>query len=725
LVGVFGIITSFFFSNGLQKPLFWTSWIVYLFIAALALSAAIFRPIWFERRVFQYSLIIIDFLVVATFLLLIQNVHSELYLMLLLPLVVSAHFLPRWIAVGFTGLTILVYGGTIFFSPQITTQFPFHQLLLIWLFRALFLSLASWLYRIQRSIPRYKATRIISPSTARDDLEELLERLKVLIDYDTASLQLLYHDRLFIVACVGFPNKSHIYSIEFPTNNPRYPNSKVLKTGIYAIENADDFPSFRDHIYHATHIKTWMGIPLVSPSTGEVIGLLSIDSMKESAYTKQDALYASRIALKAVAFLTETTLGPAALTMLTMRESVKTSLQHWSNDLAQRAVTCKDDLEAAAQIVKIGKQVFRTEDCSLYLLRPKYKGDISTPHPVLHLVASSSIPSAQFIQHESVVSDEPHCGLTGYAVHKNVTLNLNAFEIEQSPFHGTFTGNLIYLESKRSKQVMIVPIRSFLREPIGALKIENKVGWPSDNRFTSHDQYLFESFTHTIGTLIEGIRQRNYINRQRANIHRLRGMISEALLKPLDSLLKKQTAKRNITSQEYLWIRQGIGYVASEIDNLLLDPGESLILESGGLIPALLDFVSLLSSGFPHFRDASAKVFLQLPGIRDDLPYLVRETFFDIGREALLNAIRHSKVEQRDTGRITICFRKPQGAYELIVHDNGIGFQMDEKERGISSYGLREMKKAIQNIERIGTTANLSIESTPGKGTSIKITWTP
>ncbi len=157
----------------------------------------------------------------------------------------------------------------------------------------------------------------------------------------------------------------------------------------------------------------------------------------------------------------------------------------------------------------------------------------------------------------------------------------------------------------------------------------------------------------------------------------------------------------------------------------MLDPGESLILETEGVIPALLDFVSLLSSGFPHFRNAGERVVYIPSSSRDNLPYMVRETFFDIAREALLNAIRHSHVEDSEEGKIEVFFENNTNSYELTIKDNGVGFELEEALQRITSHGVKGMKKEIQNIERIGSSAMLSIVSKPnGGGTCVKVSWT-
>lgn len=286
LLGSIGIGFSFFSSGDFKVSQIEMRLFIYLLISLVSLITSIVNYKMFEKPIVQYGLIGTDFFFIIFFLLQRQDIHSEIYILLLLPLVVSAHFLPRWIAVAITFIIIATYGTT-FYVAQGLEKSTIYQFAFIWLFRSLFLSLSTWLYRIQRNIPSISGTQITSPSKARERLENQLEQLKKVIDFDTASIQLLYKDRLLIVACIGFTTKNDIYSIEFPTDNPKYPNTLVFYTKSYVIVDSDNFPSFRDFIYHAKHIKTWMGIPLVSPSSGELIGILSIDSSKKMPTQKR------------------------------------------------------------------------------------------------------------------------------------------------------------------------------------------------------------------------------------------------------------------------------------------------------------------------------------------------------------------------------------------------------------------------------------------------------
>lgn len=76
--------------------------------------------------------------------------------------------------------------------------------------------------------------------------------------------------------------------------------------------------------------------------------------------------------------------------------------------------------------------------------------------------------------------------------------------------------------------------------------------------------------------------------------------------------------------------------------------------------------------------------------------------------EALHNAVIHSKA----AFIFTICTFEDD-AHVIIIHDNGIGFQVDQTHDG----GLQKMKNIAESLR-----ATLNISSTPGVGSKITLT---
>lgn len=92
------------------------------------------------------------------------------------------------------------------------------------------------------------------------------------------------------------------------------------------------------------------------------------------------------------------------------------------------------------------------------------------------------------------------------------------------------------------------------------------------------------------------------------------------------------------------------------------------------------------------------------------LPEQVQHTLFRIAQEALTNAVRHA-----GAASVTLALRSSQDQVELVITDNGKGFEQTE-ERGEHGLGLGLMQERVQELRGI-----LSIHSILGEGTRIAV----
>jgi PAS domain S-box-containing protein len=99
-----------------------------------------------------------------------------------------------------------------------------------------------------------------------------------------------------------------------------------------------------------------------------------------------------------------------------------------------------------------------------------------------------------------------------------------------------------------------------------------------------------------------------------------------------------------------------------------------------------------------------------------DIPDEIKTPIFRIFQEALNNIAKHSKADL-----VRFSLKKSEGRIELVVEDNGRGFDPERpprKHTGTEGLGLASM------AERAELSGGLfSIESTPGKGTTIRASW--
>lgn len=691
----------------------------YLLVVALVLIQAIRIAREANSSPTPITIVIaVDIVVISMLFALAADPRSDLFLFYLLPLLTAADAMsPK--ALMMTLLTVLA-------SYMVSLQrahFQNHTFTLLsslevaatgWFPRSLLFVAVTFFYRMQLKLPRIVKAAPASPQELRRRLTSLLTELKQDVPYDTASLQILYWNRLHIVLCLGFEHPMEVRQIEFPARDERYPNKQVIEQRQWVIVDTARYPHFADPVYHAGHIKSWLGVPIISPATGEIIGIISIDSARANAFTAKHAELALRYANLAAALLFEVELGPAALTLVSKRELIRESLKNFAKFYASIKTTRANETHLAKRLVAAAATIFQAEDCSLYMLRAGAKSK------VLHLVASTAIPASVFEQHECIVSRAHKTGLTGYAVASRRLLNYGAQDILRSPYHSNaFVEHLKHLPSGRSRQIMIAPLEGPRGRVIGTIKLENKKGWISDAPFPYLEQHLFQVFANTIGTILDWSRQRHFISKQRRQIHNIRTSLRYGLLHPLAELARRPGPDKD----RFYEMNHTAQHVAQIMDGVIGDSESTQTLETLGLLPALQQFVEPYGDFSDANRAVVGRIQFDPSPTRDNLPVEVRNAFYYIGCQALLNVIQHADLLAAPAGNAQVHFRRQQDSYSLEICDSGCGFDADKKRALDSNFGLRDMSYTCESI--VSGTATLSIDSAPGEGTSVKVIWTP
>jgi len=88
-----------------------------------------------------------------------------------------------------------------------------------------------------------------------------------------------------------------------------------------------------------------------------------------------------------------------------------------------------------------------------------------------------------------------------------------------------------------------------------------------------------------------------------------------------------------------------------------------------------------------------------------------RVILFRAVRELLMNIVKHSKAQN-----VFIAMRKKNGSLEISIKDDGTGFDIARSSQKTEGYGLLSVREQMAYIG-----GSMSIESTGGKGTSVKI----
>jgi signal transduction histidine kinase len=129
-------------------------------------------------------------------------------------------------------------------------------------------------------------------------------------------------------------------------------------------------------------------------------------------------------------------------------------------------------------------------------------------------------------------------------------------------------------------------------------------------------------------------------------------------------------------------------------------------LDDLGLVAALHYLISEENSRL------GAEIGFKVDGERRRLDPLVETVFFRVAQEALTNVTRHANAHRVD---VELLFESD--AVSIRISDDGVGFNPQEIFASGKGWGLAGMRERCDSIE-----AQLVIDSTPGKGTTITMT---
>lgn len=258
-------------------------------------------------------------------------------------------------------------------------------------------------------------------------------------------------------------------------------------------------------------------------------------------------------------------------------------------------------------------------------------------------------------------------------------------------------------------------MRSFLGVPIvsadgviGAFYLTEKEAGPS---FEPADQDLIEllaahaAIAITNARLYEASRELSVVSERNRLALELHDVVSQKLFSVVltaeaaATLLDRDpAAARERVERVGALARESLEELRSLIDELR--PPE---LERDGLAAALRKHVEVLA---PLHTAAIEAELDEVPPDLDRDRQVLR-----VAQEALTNALRHAAAS-----RVELVLRRLDGGLELVVSDDGIGFDPEEPELRARRLGLTSME---ERAARAG--GALEIESAAGRGTSVRL----
>ena len=175
---------------------------------------------------------------------------------------------------------------------------------------------------------------------------------------------------------------------------------------------------------------------------------------------------------------------------------------------------------------------------------------------------------------------------------------------------------------------------------------------------------------------------------------------------------RKLTSMKEGSSSRGIKIEDSISNLQRNIDELrrIMNNLHPSVLDDLGLLPAINWFCREFHSVHSGIS-VEQKIAIQ----EGEVPKLLNIVIFRVLQEALNNAAKHSKAKL-----IRVFLGKEDGSIQLVIEDNGQGFDVAETNsvKGARGLGLRSMK------ERVDLSGGVfDIVSHSGEGTTIQARW--
>jgi diguanylate cyclase (GGDEF)-like protein len=133
-----------------------------------------------------------------------------------------------------------------------------------------------------------------------DVLPVILEELRAVVPYDTASVQELQGDRVVIIGGAGL-DLATFYGVGFDVEREGAPNADVVRRRepVIVADILGDhlYWNFPDPDHQILGVRCWMGVPLVFGE--ECVGMLTLDKYEPDFYTQRHARLAQSFAAQA------------------------------------------------------------------------------------------------------------------------------------------------------------------------------------------------------------------------------------------------------------------------------------------------------------------------------------------------------------------------------------------------------------------------------------------
>jgi len=123
-------------------------------------------------------------------------------------------------------------------------------------------------------------------------LHILLERLRQVVEFDSACVMLLEGKNLQALAEVGLPQPDEVLGQRFPVDNSFFAEVQRAQQALF-FDDVQTLPRFSGWGGTST-TRSWMGVPLIH--RGEMLGYITLDSLRVGSYSSRQATLAQSFA---------------------------------------------------------------------------------------------------------------------------------------------------------------------------------------------------------------------------------------------------------------------------------------------------------------------------------------------------------------------------------------------------------------------------------------------
>ena len=312
-------------------------------------------------------------------------------------------------------------------------------------------------------------------------------------------------------------------------------------------------------------------------------------------------------------------------------------------------------------------------------------------------------------------------GLWGDAVRERTTIIINDCQADHASKKGLPQGHVPLT------RILVVPIFSYDRI-VALAAVANK---PSD--YKEEDAEQIEGFATNVQVILERRKMEESLEQSEKELRLLSSQL----------LTAQEKERKRIAGEIHDGIGQSLTAIKFGVENALkqmdegtagtrAEPLEAVIPLTQEAIkevrriqtdlrPSLLDDLGILATISWFCREfqtiySSIRIEKQITIQEDEVPELLKTVIYRVLQEAMNNVAKHSK-----TNLVGLYLRKTDGQIELVIEDNGRGFDventlsLENTKRGL---GLSSMKERTE-LSR----GAFSIESTKGNGTTVKAMW--